>query len=149
MDANNHIGRPILIVEDSKAQQTVLAALVENFGFTPHVVSSAGEALEAVRVMLFAAIMMDIRMPDMDGFECSRLIRQMERGNRRVPIIAVSAADRDKIFDAKCKAAGIDECVSKPFEAEQHRRTLLRCTYSPAYPNLRLLPKANTKRTGT
>ncbi len=131
----------ILIVEDSKAQQAVIESLVKNFGFDVHTVSSAEDALEAVKAVQFAAILMDIVLPKMNGFECTRQIREAAAGrNCHVPIIAVSATVIDEKFERTARASGMNDFLAKPFESEALRKVLLRHTYAPQFPNLRLLP---------
>lgn len=116
--------------------------LAEKFGFLAVVVSTGQEALNALTACntCFDAILMDWKMPEMDGIECTKRIRQLEKAiGRRTPIIAVTAhASED---DRKtCLEAGMDHYLSKPFSAEDLRSALLKWAYNPNKPNLRLLP---------
>lgn len=133
----------IMIVEDSESQQAVIASLVKGFGFDTYSVASGAVALEACKAVRFAAVIMDINMPGMSGFECAKLIREAEQETGlHVPIVAVSAVKVDAKFETACRASGIDDFLAKPFESEALRKVLLRNTYSPQYPNLRLLPRS-------
>jgi CheY-like chemotaxis protein len=71
----------------------------------------------------FDLVLMDVQMPDMDGFEATRLIRQRESGKRRVPVVALTAhamqGDRER-----CLAAGMDGYVTKPVQSEQLSRVI-------------------------
>jgi CheY-like chemotaxis protein len=131
----------LLIVEDNPTQQKVISILAENFGYKAMLVSNGEEALSALATCdTFQVILMDWKMADMDGIQCTARIRELEnRSGRRTPIIAVTAraAAGDR---AKCIEAGMDDYLSKPFSAEGFRRMLLKWTYNPAQPNLRLLP---------
>jgi len=129
----------ILVVEDNPGQQKVLHLLAEKFGFTALIVSSGREALDVLSACetCFDAILMDWKMPDMDGLECARQIRIRDKQN--TPIIAVTAYNMPDAM-AKCKAAGMDDYLSKPFTADDFRRMLLKWTYKPSRPNLKLLP---------
>jgi two-component system, sensor histidine kinase len=127
----------LLIIEDNETQQFVLKALCEKFDYDAHIVSSGEEALSALACAHFTAILMDIALGGMDGFECTRRIREIEsRSKRRTPIIAVTAHADDK---HRCLAAGMDDFISKPFEIEEFRLMLLRNAYQPAKVNLKLL----------
>lgn len=114
--------KALLAVEDDLTQQFVLKVVFEEIDLEVEVVSSAEDALLAFSRNKggYEAILMDIRLPGMDGFECTRQIRRLENNKRRIPIIAVtayaSAEDRQR-----CLEAGMDDYISKPFEIEQFR----------------------------
>ncbi len=107
----------LLIVEDNQTQQKVMKILADRYGFCAIIVASGAEALQVFsdRRKAIGAILMDLTMPDMDGLECSRRIRDLENGTaRHVPIIAVTGhvwpEDR-----RKCLEAGMDDFLPKPF----------------------------------
>ncbi len=111
----------ILAVEDDVTQRYVLRIVLENFGMDFEIVSSAEEALKDIfeRSKNFVLILMDIKLPGMDGFECTREIRkrQARAGAPRISIIAVTAfasfEDRQLCLDA-----GMDDYISKPYTLE-------------------------------
>jgi CheY-like chemotaxis protein len=83
----------------------------------------AVEAFEAAGPGAFAAVLMDVHMPRMDGYAATRAIRELESGRSRVPILALTAT----IIDAErvdCLAAGMDDFLTKPLGREELRRTL-------------------------
>jgi CheY-like chemotaxis protein len=133
----------LLVVEDDPVQQKVIQMLCERYDYHAVFVSTGLEALRALETCdgCFDAVLMDIKMPDMNGLECAAAVRKQEaeKGSQRVPIIAVTAyamsGDREK-----CLAAGMDDYLSKPFTIEDFRAILLRWTYDPDRPNLKLLP---------
>lgn len=132
----------ILVVEDSKPQSELIKILCEKFGFNCHCVATAEDALEALTAVKFSAVLLDIGMPKMNGFECCKIIREREQiqGRDRIPVIAITASSVDERFRYACTEAGIDDFLAKPFEAESLRKILLRHTYTSKVPNLRLLP---------
>jgi CheY-like chemotaxis protein len=96
--------------------------------FSAHIVENAYAALEAVETYTFDAILMDIRLPEMDGIECAKKIRELEeKTQQRVPIIAVTACtlqgDKENIL-----GSGFDDYLAKPFTLEQLRDVVLRWT---------------------
>jgi PAS domain S-box-containing protein len=104
-----------LVVEDNVINQQVLIAMLESMG---HVVQMADNGVQAVAAFesdSFDCIFMDIQMPEMDGYEATRRIREIEGGLRRTPIIAVTAnamkGDREI-----CMQAGMDDYVPKPVD---------------------------------
>jgi len=110
----------ILVVEDNQVNQRLLLALLDRYSQGKHVdvAHHGGEALEHLRRASFDLIFMDVQMPVMDGFECTRRIRQGEGGpgHLAIPIIAVTAGamrgDREK-----CLEAGMDDYISKPISS--------------------------------
>jgi CheY-like chemotaxis protein len=129
----------ILVVEDNPTQQYVLQQLLKKFDYDAQVVSSGEEAITAIGVSNYAAILMDVTLPGINGFECTKCIRRLELASgRRIPVIAVTArAERKDQED--CMASGMDAYISKPFDPEQLRKVLLRYVYDPAQPNLKTL----------
>ncbi|KAB2924878.1 MAG: response regulator [Dechloromonas sp.] len=109
-------GRRLLLVEDEPVNREIALGILEELAIS---VDSAGNGDEAVRLSEQAdydLILMDIRMPGMDGLAATRLIRH-RTGSRQVPIVALTAnnfaADREE-----CLAAGMNDFVSKPFDPD-------------------------------
>lgn len=129
----------VLVVEDHETEQYVLKELLRKFDYDAHVVASGEEALTALGVAKYAAILMNITLPGIDGYECTRRIRRIElESGRRTPVIALTARDARSDQDAAQKA-GMDDWMSKPFEPEDLRKTLLRWVYDSTNPNLKTL----------
>ncbi len=129
----------VLVIEDNKTEQYVLRQLLEKFGYEALVVASGEEAITALGVAKYAAILLDLTLPGIDGFECVKRIRRIEiESGRRTPVISLTARAEESVRDA-CLAAGMDDYLSKPFEPEELRKTLLRYVYDASQPNLKTL----------
>ena len=113
-------GLRILVAEDHPVNQKVAVRMLERLGHEAVVVGDGSKAVAALETGSYDAVLMDVQMPDMDGFEALRIIRERERttGNR-VPIIALTAhamqGDRER-----CLRAGFDQYLAKPI----HQRDL-------------------------
>ena len=109
----------VLVVEDGRVNQLVAAKLLEERGHRVEIANNGQEAVEKVRDGEFDAILMDVHMPEMNGFQATAAIRQIEeKHGGHVPIIAMTAnalkGDREQ-----CIAAGMDDYVSKPIHSAE------------------------------
>jgi two-component system, sensor histidine kinase and response regulator len=107
----------VLLVEDNVVNQMVAQALLERRGFDVVLAGNGREGVEAFRRHRFDLVLMDIQMPEMDGFEALAVIRALEQPTgRRTPVVALTAhalkEDRER-----CLAAGMDDYLSKPIES--------------------------------
>ncbi len=104
----------ILLVEDNLINQQVAEELLDSIGLHVTTASHGLEAIEALNKQAFDLILMDIQMPEMDGFTATAEIRQLPQG-RKVPIVAMTAhaSLQDK---KKCLEAGMDDHIAKPIE---------------------------------
>jgi CheY-like chemotaxis protein len=133
----------ILIVEDNETEQYALAKLVHRFDYQVRVVASGEEALDALEGKRFAAILMDLTLPGIDGQECTKRIRELERvSGGRTPIVALTGRSQASDRHASLEA-GMDDYLSKPFDPEALRKILLRWVYEPSQPNLKVLAPSN------
>ncbi len=106
----------VLVAEDSPVNQKLAVGLLRKKGHQVVVANSGLEAVEQFRTHHFDLILMDVQMPDMDGFEATEAIRNAEEDGTRTPIIAITAramkGDRER-----CLEAGMDGYLSKPIRA--------------------------------
>ena len=105
----------ILIVEDDQTCRQVLHRLLQKIGYDPLVVATGGQALLLLHRETVDLILMDIMLPDIDGYAVTAEIRQIERQQQRVrvPIVAVTSLGMPEHREASF-AAGADEHVTKP-----------------------------------
>ena len=127
----------ILLAEDFSVNQQMITALLTKYGHTVRVVENGKQALEAVQQEKFDLVLMDVQMPDMDGLEATKAIRDWEQRTREegnqypdifssefgIPIIALTAhaikGDRER-----CLQAGMNEYLTKPVKAEELLSTI-------------------------
>ena len=118
----------VLLAEDNKINQVVAAGALKKLGYVVDIVDGGGDAVAACLHARFDAVLMDVMMPDMDGYEATSRIRENEAalGTSPVPVIGLSAramaGDREIAL-----AAGMDDYLTKPFSAEQLIDVLTRC----------------------
>ncbi len=115
-------GMKILVAEDETINQTLITALLTQFGFIVTAVEDGRMAVEAAAAEDYHLILMDLQMPDMDGFEATKLIKAMPKNP---PIIALTAhaMGRDR---KKCLLAGMDDYLSKPINRDELYQVLIR-----------------------
>ena len=114
----------ILVAEDTPFNQTFILRLLEKNGFHPILVENGQQAVDRFNPDAVDVILMDVQMPEMDGFEATREIRKLEaQKGGHIPIIAMTAyateGDRER-----CLAAGMDDYVSKPISAGKLFKTI-------------------------
>lgn len=117
-------GARILLVEDNEVNQTVAQDLLERFGLVVTTANHGEEALEQLQAADFDAVLMDLQMPVMDGFEATRQIRRNPR-YRDLPVIAMTAAVMPHDREA-CRAAGMNDHVAKPIQPGELLHTLVK-----------------------
>ena len=105
----------ILIAEDGEANQLVAAAILRKAGYAVDLARDGEEALGAARTAAYDLVLMDVRMPRMDGLAATAAIRALEGPAGRVPIIAMTAAVMPNEV-ARCLEAGMDGHVAKPMD---------------------------------
>jgi two-component system, sensor histidine kinase and response regulator len=111
-------GFTILVVDDNPVNRALAARMLEKQGHLTVAAESGREALKALERQNFDLALMDVQMPDLDGLEATRAIREKERTTgRHLPIIAMTAhamrGDQER-----CLAAGMDDYVAKPFKSK-------------------------------
>jgi len=122
----------ILVADDDLVSQQVLAGLTRRFGHAVHGVTTGEQVLSTWRAGGYDLIILDCRLPDLDGREVAQRIRTIERRSaRRVPIVAVTAgpSEADRV---RCLSAGMDAYLAKPVDVRELAIVLDRLT-APAH----------------
>lgn len=114
MDQNLHL----LVVEDVEIAQKIASMVLENLGFTVDVAADGESALTMFQQNHYDFIFMDIGLPGMDGLNTTRAIRQVEKVDMHVPIVALTA-NYDASHKPMCLESGMDEFLSKPLTKDK------------------------------
>ncbi|HEX6915926.1 MAG TPA: response regulator, partial [Chitinophagaceae bacterium] len=112
----NQLGKlNILVAEDNKVNQLLTSGMLEHLGMNVKLADTGNKALQLIEQETFDVVLMDIQMPEKNGFEATRAIRSMENNaNRFVPIVALTASTSGSDI-AECEAAGMNGHLTKPF----------------------------------
>jgi two-component system CheB/CheR fusion protein len=114
----NYKSISILVAEDNAINQLLIKTILQKEGFEVEIAENGKLAVEALEKSDYHIVLMDLMMPEMNGYEASLAIRELENPIKAsIPIIAVSA-DVTKDVKDKCKDAGMNDYVSKPYEAK-------------------------------
>ena len=114
----------VLLVEDNPVNQTVIEAMLRSLGYRVTLVGDGAQAVQRFDARRFSAVLMDCRLPVMDGYEATRQIRRHMPQNG-TPIIALTANALQGDREA-CLQAGMNDYLAKPFKRADLERVLLR-----------------------
>lgn len=115
----------VLVVEDSAVNQLVAVAMLRKLGYRVDVAANGLEALDALERTIYAAVLMDCMMPEMDGYEATASIRRRPGAGGSTPIIAVTANVTEGQRE-RCLAVGMDDYIAKPFTIDEVGAVLVR-----------------------
>ena len=136
----------VLVAEDNEVNQRVAVGMLERAGHRAVVVANGRQALAAVARESFDVVLMDVQMPELDGFETTAAIRERERGTpRRLPIVALTAHAM-KGDAERCLASGMDAYLAKPLQAAELVAAIGRLVPDGAIDAARLLERVGGDR---
>lgn len=107
----------ILVAEDDPTMQMMVSIFLKKIHVPFTLVSNGAEAVEAVEKEEFSMVFMDVRMPEMDGIQATKLIRERENETgKHVPVIAMTGVDA-----TECRDMGVEACLTKPISLDMFR----------------------------
>ncbi len=120
----------VLVVEDIVLNQLLMKTLLDDFGFERDIAANGKIAIEKLHARSYDIILMDLQMPEMNGFEATEYIRH--KMHSQIPIIALTA-DVTTVDVAKCKAVGMNDYIAKPVDEKLLYSKILGLIKKPAY----------------
>lgn len=123
----------ILMAEDNVVNQLVLRRVLQQMGYESDIVADGTEVLESLRRQTYDVILMDVRMPTMDGIEATRLVREEFPAEKQPRIIALTA-DVTSEQQLACEQAGMDGYLSKPIDRDALEKLLRNIAWTEATP---------------
>jgi PAS domain S-box-containing protein len=130
----------ILVVEDIALNQLLMKTLLDDFGFERDIAANGRIAIEKLKAKPYDLILMDLQMPEMNGFEATEYIRNTM--NSQIPIIALTA-DVTTVDLAKCKAVGMNDYIAKPVDERVLYSKIMSLIKKPPLP-LPVIPAEGT-----
>jgi two-component system sensor histidine kinase RpfC len=113
----------VLIAEDNRTNQQVIAKILERAGHQARIAENGEQAMDAMCDGQFDIVLMDVNMPVMNGIEAAKLYRFASLGQKRIPILALTA-DASPEMEERCREAGMDGCLTKPIEPRRLLATI-------------------------
>jgi len=120
----NPIELNVLVAEDNPINIFLMKKLLKQWQVKVDFAQDGLKALEFFKGNKYDLVLMDLQMPNLDGYEAMKIIREIEDPENRVHIIALSASLIEEI-DAKIKESGFDDFITKPFDVEELKMKLL------------------------
>jgi two-component system sensor histidine kinase/response regulator len=137
----------ILVAEDHPVNQQVAQLYLDELGFPCHIANNGIEAVEAANSGSYALVLMDCQMPERDGFDATKGIREFEKeSGRHIPIVAMTA-NAVKGDKERCIAAGMDDYLSKPVAPDELKAVLDRWLPFTEQSEQRVAPKTEEPAT--
>ncbi|NCP85729.1 MAG: response regulator, partial [Bacteroidetes bacterium] len=119
--APKEVTNKILLAEDNEINQLLVVTMLKNWNYDIHVAFNGKEAVEKLQKEKFNLVLMDVHMPEMDGYQATKIIR--ETISKDLTIIAMTASAL-KGEAEKCIAAGMNDYIAKPFNKEAFKQKL-------------------------
>lgn len=126
MCEGDHYDMQILLVEDNPINQKVAQKMLKRLGHDVDLAANGREAVQALDSQPYHVVFMDIQMPEMDGLEATRIIRERCRFAEQPHIVALTAYNLEYSREM-CLSAGMDDYLSKPVRVEDLRKAIDCC----------------------
>lgn len=123
----------VLVVEDIPLNQLLMKTLLDDFGFERDIAENGRIAIEKMTSGVYDIVLMDLQMPEMNGFEATEYIRKVMKSD--IPIIALTA-DVTTVDLAKCKAVGMNDYIAKPIDERMLYRKIISQIKKPIFTKL-------------
>ncbi|MDX2250006.1 MAG: ATP-binding protein [Bacteroidia bacterium] len=123
-DFQNLGGVKVLLVEDNRINQKIATKFLEKWGVDVAIADNGKIALDMISQSAYALILMDLQMPEMDGYEATRKIREMDGNLAHIPIIALTASAMNEV-QGNVEQAGMNGYASKPFNPRELYRKIV------------------------
>ena len=133
----------VLVVEDIALNQLLMKTLLDDFGFEREVAANGRIAIEKLQAKSYDIILMDLQMPEMNGFEATDYIRNVM--NSKIPIIALTA-DVTTVDLAKCKAVGMNDYIAKPVDEKLLYSKIMGLVKKPSFAKLDKFQKEDASK---
>ncbi|MCB9570209.1 MAG: response regulator [Myxococcales bacterium] len=130
-------GLRVLVVEDDDVNQAVIEAFLSGAEAIVTLVGEGRAAIEACARDDFDVVLMDIHLPDMDGFAATRQIRAQRRPGAALPAFIAISADTEQAIEVGAASAAMDACVAKPFTRQRFLEAIARVVAARAEPSRR------------
>lgn len=124
----------VLVVEDIALNQLLMKTLLDDFGFERDIAGNGKIAIEKLQLKSYDVVLMDLQMPEMNGFEATEYIRNTL--NSKIPIIALTA-DVTTVDLAKCKAVGMNDYIAKPVDEKLLYSKIVGLVKKPPVPKIK------------
>jgi len=106
----------VLLVEDVPLNQLLMKIILDDFGFERDIADNGKIAIEKIQSTSFDIVLMDLQMPEMNGYEATKIIREKLKSN--IPILALTADVTETVLQ-ECKAAGMNDHIAKPIDEKK------------------------------
>jgi CheY-like chemotaxis protein len=116
-------GTKILLVEDNPINREIASAMLKKLGYVCELAEDGKAALAATALQKFDLVLMDCGLPEMDGFETTRLLRKQENGKHRAKVFALTASAFADVAE-RCREAGMDGVLTKPITRNDLQKVL-------------------------
>jgi CheY-like chemotaxis protein len=121
----------ILVAEDNPSNQRVIVKMLTRMGYRPDAVADGREVLQVLKIRPYDLVLMDIKMPEMDGITATREIRKLWPAEKQPRIVAITAYAMDGDREM-CLEAGMDDYIAKPVQKNELEAILMKYSGEPA-----------------